>query len=91
MNYKWQYSSLGGVVRVKISTGEDIAHLGELDEKYWTVLSCPVDGLAMDRQTLSYLDADSDGRIRVKEVVAAAEWLCSCLKDNDLLLGGTRP
>lgn len=88
MNHKWQYCSLGGVVRVKISTGEDIACLGELDEKYWTVLSCPVNGLAMDRETLSCLDADSDGKIRVKEVVAAAEWLCACIKDNDFLLKG---
>ena len=37
--YPWKYKSLGGVVRVDIRSGEDIAHLGELDPKYWTVLS----------------------------------------------------
>lgn len=87
-NHVWQYCSLGGVIRVKIASGEDIAHLGELDEKYWTVLSCPVSGLAMDPGTLAYIDADSDGRIRVSEVVAAANWLCSCIKDKDLILKG---
>ena len=84
----WQYYSLGGVIRVKIDSGEDIAHLDELDEKYWTVLSCPVDGLAMDKQTLSYLDLDGDGKIRISEVTKTAKWLSSCIRDKDLLLKG---
>ena len=71
---------------MKISSGEDIAHLGELDQKLWTVLSCPVDGLYFDKKTLSLLDTDKDGKIRVYEVVAAAEWITSVLKDKDLLL-----
>ncbi len=86
--HTWQYCSLGGVVRVKISSGEDIAHLGELDQKLWTVLSCPVDGLEMDPQTLGLLDTDKDGKIRVNEVVAAAEWLTSALKDKNLIFKG---
>lgn len=87
--YPWRYCSLGGVTRVKLSTGEDIAHLGELDQKLWTVLSCPVDGLIFDRKTLEILDSDKDGRIRVGEVVAAAEWLTSVVKDKDLILNGS--
>ena len=86
--HEWKYCSLGGVIRVRIASGEDIAHLGELDEKYWTVLSCPVNGLAMDPHTLSYIDADADGKIRVGEVVKTAEWLCGCVRDKDLLLKG---
>ena len=31
--YPWKYCSLGGVARVGITSGEDIAHLGELDQK----------------------------------------------------------
>ena len=87
-NYKWEYVSLGGVVRIKIRSGEDIAHLGELDQKKWTTLSCPVAGLEFDRKTLEMLDADKDGKIRVSEVVAAAQWLTSVVKDKDLILGG---
>lgn len=86
--YDWQYCSLGGAIRVKIGSGEDIAHLGELDQKLWTVLSCPVDGLEFDRQTLEFLDADKDGKIMVKEVVQAAEWLTSVIKDKDTILNG---
>ena len=87
--YPWSFCSIGGVTRVKISSGEDVAHLGELDQKLWTVLSCPVDGLEFDKKTLTLLDTDKDGKIRVYEVVAAAEWITSVLKDKDLILKGS--
>jgi hypothetical protein len=29
--YKWGFSNVGGTPRVRIETGEDIAHLAELD------------------------------------------------------------
>lgn len=86
--YEWKYCSLGGAIRVNISSGEDIAHLGELDRKLWTVLSCPVYSLEFDRRTLDCIDADGDGRIRVDEVVAAAQWLTSVIKDKDSILKG---
>lgn len=86
--YEWQYCSLGGAIRVKIGFGEDIAHLGELDQKLWTVLSCPVEGLEFDKQTLDYLDTEKDGKIMVNEVVQAAQWLTSVIKDKDSILNG---
>lgn len=86
--YKWNYCSVGGVVRVNLCCGEDIAHLDELDQKKWTVLSCPVKGLQLDAQTLSMIDADGDGKIRVAEVVATAKWLTSVIKDKDSILKG---
>ena len=87
-NYKWNYCSLGGVVRVNIASGEDIAHLDELDQKLWTVLSCPVHGLEFDPVTLHLLDTDGDGKIRVGEIVDAAKWLTRIIKDKDLILKG---
>ena len=86
--YEWQYCSLGGAIRVKIGSGEDIAHLGELDQKLWTVLSCPIDGLEFDKQTLEFLDTEKDGKIMVNEVVQAAQWLTSVIKDKDSILKG---
>ncbi len=86
--YPWKYCSLGGVVRVNITSGEDIAHLGELDQKLWTVLSCPTKDLAIDERTLQLIDTDGDGKIRVAEVVAAAQWLTSVIKDKDAILKG---
>lgn len=88
-NYKWRFANVGGVPRVCIDKGEDIAHLAELDQKMWTVLSCPVKGLELDEKTLALMDYDNDGKIRVPEVVETAEWLTSILKDNNLLLKQT--
>ncbi len=79
---------MGGSVRVNIRNGEDIAHLHELDKKLWTVLSCPTEGLEFDTDTLRMIDTDSDGKIRVDEIVAAADWLCTVLRDKDLLVKG---
>ena len=86
--YDWKYSVVGGVTRVNIETGEDIAHLNELDQKIWTVLSCPVKGLEFDEKTLQLMDLDGDGKIRVNEMVAASEWLKKVLKDMNYLLDG---
>lgn len=84
----WKFCSLGGVSRVRISSGEDIAHLGELDKKLWTTLSCPTEDLEFNKEFLNLLDSDKDGKIRVHEVVQASEWICSVLKDKDILLDG---
>lgn len=86
--YKWNYCSVGGVMRVNISTGEDIRHLGELDQKLWTVLSCPTKGLEFCEKTLQMIDADKDGKIRVQEIVATANWLCDVLADPEILIHG---
>ena len=88
INYKWHYCSLGGTKRVCITRGEDIAHLAELDQKLWTVLSCPVKGLELDERTLDLIDYDRDGKIRAEEVITAANWLCSVVKDKDRILQG---
>ncbi len=82
----WNFASVGGTVRVKIDSGADIARLGELDRKMWTVLSCPAKNLEFDQKTLEILDADHDGNIRVDEVIAAAQWVTGALKNPDLLL-----
>ena len=84
--YNWTFANVGGTSRVRIQSGEDIRHLGELDKKMWTVLSCPVNGLEISADSLSLMDTDGDGKLRVKEVVATAEWLCATLKNPDTLL-----
>ena len=79
--YKWSFANVGGVTRVRIQSAEDIRHLGELDKKMWTVLSCPVNGLEISADSLSLMDTDGDGKLRLKEVVATADYLCAVLKD----------
>ena len=87
--YPWKFASVGGTVRVQIQSGEDIRHLGELDRKLWTVLSCPTQGLEFDTKSLQLIDVDGDGRIRVDEVIKTAQWLTRIVKDADLLLKGS--
>ena len=87
LNYKWEFDNVGGTTRVKIRSGADIAHLGELDPTMWTVLSCPVKGLEIDEKSMAYIDTDKDGKIRVNDVVATAKWATGALKNPDLLVG----
>ena len=86
--YKWNFDSIGGTTRVTITSGEDLKHLCELDPKMWTVLSCPVKGLEIDEKSLNYMDCDSDGKLRISDVVCTSKWITAVLKDADLLLGG---
>ncbi len=86
--HSWSFENIGGSTRVKITTGADIAHLDELDPKMWTVLSCPAKGLEIDDKSLQYMDTDSDGKIRVNDIVATAKWITSAIKNADLLIKG---
>ena len=85
-NYKWGFQNIGGSTRVKIQSGEDFRHLGELDQKMWTVLSCPTSGLEIDSKSLQYMDVDQDGKIHVNDVINTANWLTDVVKNPDLLL-----
>ena len=85
MAYKWNFENVGGATRVRISTGDDIRHLGELDQKMWTVLSCPASGLEIDTESLRLIDLDGDGQLHLAEVVKTSEWLCNVLKDPESL------
>ncbi len=87
--HRWRFCRLGGFDQVRLETAEDIRHLAELDQKLWAALSCPVNGLEFDARTLSMLDSDSDGRVRVQEILAAVEWSCSVLGSLDTLLAGS--
>lgn len=87
--YKWNFMNIGGSARVRINSGEDIAHLYELDPKMWTVLSCPTTGLEIDEKSLKYMDCDGDGKLRINDVISVSQWIMSMLKDKDLILKGS--
>lgn len=79
--HKWNFFTAGGTPQPKIENAEDLRAIASLDCKFWATLACPVEGVDIDKRTLTILDSDSDGRIRREEVVAACEWVCSVLKD----------
>ena len=85
MKHTWTYANIGGNTRVVIKNGKDIQHLVELDEKLWTVLACPVSGLELPEESLKHMDVNNDGKIHVSDVVATSQWLCSVLRDAQLL------
>lgn len=85
-NHIWNFSTVGGVKRVNLESGADLKNLSSLDPKLWTALSCPIDGLEIDKKTLQIIDSDDDGKIRVPEIIAATEWVTSILKNPDDLL-----
>jgi hypothetical protein len=86
--HAWKFVRISGLDQAALESGSDLLALGELDPKLWVALSCPVRGLELDEGTLSLIDTDGDGRIRVPEVLAAVGWAAARLKDaGDLLKG----
>ncbi len=83
VGHRWKFFRAGGFDQVRLETGADLAALEQLDQKLWMALTCPTNGLEMDARTLELLDADSDGRIRVPEVLAAVRWILPLLKNPD--------
>ncbi len=79
----WRFFRAGGFDQVRLETGADVASLAELDQKLWVALACPTRGIEFDEKTLDLIDTDQDGRIRAPELLAAARWVTSLLKDPD--------
>ena len=73
---------MGGTDQVTLSTMAELRRLRELDPKLWGALSCPATGVEFDQRTMSLLDSNGDGRIRMPEVLDAVEWLAFRLKDT---------
>jgi hypothetical protein len=85
---KWRFFRAGGFDQVSIETGVDLLALGELDQKLWVALSCPVKNLEFDTRMLEFLDSDHDGHIRAPEIIEAVTWAGSVLKDPEVLVNG---
>jgi len=86
--HQWYFYRAGGFDQVNLRNGADLAHLDQLDQKLWVALACPTRGLEFDSKTLDLIDTDKDGRIRVPEIIAAAKWAVSLLKNPDDLFKG---
>lgn len=84
--HRWNFSRFGGVTQVILKNADDIIHLAELDQKLWTVLAMPTQGIFFDPKTISLLDYDGDGFIRPPEILATVDWLGTQLSDLSLLL-----
>jgi hypothetical protein len=89
--HAWSFFRSGGLDQVSLQSSADLVALGELDQKLWVALSCPVKGLQVDERTLAIIDTDGDGHVRPPEVIAAVSWACARLRDPSTLLRGGEP
>lgn len=80
--HRWRFFRVGGFDQVRIDSADDLINLGDLDPKLWVALACPVKGVEFDARTMTLLDADGDGYIRVPELVAAGRWIGNVLRDH---------
>lgn len=78
----------GGAEQLRIETPEDLAAVAELDPKLWVALSMPVSGQEFDARTLALLDSDSDGRIRVPEILSAVKFVRENFSNFDAFFAG---
>lgn len=85
-DHRWTFYRISGLDQVILKSGEDLLNLKYLDQKLWVALSCPVRGLQIDERTLSLVDTDHNGRIRVPEILEAIEWCAPRLKNLEGLV-----
>jgi len=83
--HTWKFFRAGGFDQVRLDTAADLLAIGELDQKLWVALSCPVKGIEFDARTLALIDSDNDGQVRAPELIAAVRWAGERLKDTEVL------
>lgn len=87
--HRWTFYRISGLDQVVLQSAEDLLNLKYLDQKLWVALSCPVKGLQIDERTLTLIDTDQNGRIRVPEILEAIEWCAPRLKNLEALIRPT--
>ena len=85
-NHNWKFVQNGGLIQVQISTIEDVLNLDSLDPKFWTALACPVSGLEFSEETLSLLDVDNNGRVRVPEILNVVKYIKKYFKNPEIIM-----
>lgn len=86
MAHQWRFFRAGGFDQVQLDTAADLLALGELDQKLWVALSCPVKGIEFDARSLQFIDSDNDGHVRAPELLSAIAWANSRLTSPDVLV-----
>lgn len=85
-SHQWRFFRAGGFDQVQLDTAADLLALGQLDQKLWVALSCPVKGIEFDARSLQFIDADGDGHVRAPELLDAIAWANSRLTTPDVLV-----
>ena len=81
MQNEVRFQRLGGACQLVLKEADDLRNAAQLDAAHWIMTSVRTDSLLANKDFLAFLDADSNGRIRVDEVKAALNWMLSVLSD----------
>ncbi len=84
---RWRFFRAGGFDQVRLETAQELIRIGQLDQKLWVALACPVTGLEFDQDTLRLVDSDGDGFVRAPELIEAVNWAAQRLSDVTVLEG----
>ncbi|MCR4736090.1 MAG: hypothetical protein K5829_13920 [Treponema sp.] len=84
--HNYHFMQNGGLIQAEISTIDDVLNLRDLDPKMWTALACPVKGLEFSEETLSILDIDKNGRVRVPEILDAVDYIKKYFSKPEIIM-----
>ena len=84
--HTWHFIQTGGLTQLKITSIDDVLSLDTLDPKLWIALTCPVKGLEFDEETLSLLDTDHNGRVRIPEILGAVSYIKTYFKTPEVIM-----
>ncbi|MDD5176896.1 MAG: hypothetical protein PHQ05_10780 [Sterolibacterium sp.] len=82
---RWRFFRAGGFNQVCLDSAAELLAIGDLDQKLWVALSCPIRGIEFDARTLEFIDSDDDGHVRAPELITAVEWAAARLTDPEVL------
>ena len=85
-NHSWYFVQNGGLIQPQISTIDDVLNLENLDPKMWTALACPVLGLEFSEETLTLLDSDKNGRVRIPEILSVISYIKKYFAKPEILM-----
>ncbi len=77
--------NFGGIQQLVVATAGDLQALDALDPARWAATSAPLRDLHCDPAFLAFVDTGGNGRLRVKELLAARDWLLARLKGRSRL------
>lgn len=84
--YAYHFTQNGGLIQAQISTIDDVLNLRDLPPEMWTALACPVNGLEFSSETLSVLDKDHNGRVRIPEILAAVDFIKKYFTEPEIIM-----
>ncbi len=76
---KMAFKRIGNVKQLKIETPKDLEAILCLDKALWIATGAPTDMINCDRDFLSFLDSDNNGRIICFEIKNAIKWTLETL------------